>query len=200
MSHFQNSSEIDNVLKALQKNPNNYPTSTIPQELIDMEKTEETSPEEETDFEAEYKKLLKRIGASLDNNSAIMEEAAQLVRMVGDDKTLEAYASVSKSQSDLLKTLSSTISERDKIRTQEKLKKADMALKKELATLKGETGGLITGGSGNTTNIQNNYVIRSSRDEMFDIMFGKEEDKSKAVKKVFGDKPPEVLDAEIVKI
>lgn len=188
MDEFTNEDTLNDVLNALKKNEINFPDNT-------KMKIETVLTEGVIDTEKEYRNLLNKINSSLDNNAKILEEAAQLVRMIGDDKTLEAYASVAKSNSDLLKTFSGVITERDRIRTQEKMKDKDLEVKKELAQLKGSTEPSKIG----DTNIQNNFILKSSRDEMFDMIFGKPEEKEKAIKKVMGQIPNHpTLEAEIV--
>lgn len=98
---------------------------------------------------------------------------------IGDAELIEAYATVSKSQSDLIKTLASLLSDRQKMKLTEKLKERDIEAKKELLVLKGESKQLEAG----QTNIQNNFFIKGTREEMFNALFGEGEKKEKAQQK-----------------
>jgi len=184
MGDFTNEDTLNDVLNILKKDKSNFPDIAAT-----IDDSREIIIPAEIDLDGEYRNLLSKISGSLNNNNKIMDEAAQLVRLVGDEKTLEAYASVAKSNAELLKTLAGAIMERDKIRTQEKMKEKDLALKKEIADKK-----QLSENPKGTTNIQNNFVLKSSRDEMFDMLFGKPEDKEKAAKKIT---PQLIVEAEI---
>lgn len=178
MNDFTDEDILNDVLNVLKKDPDNSLIAIVPEITSEVKKEVDIVPV--FNIEGEYKKLLNKLEDSLKNNSSILDEAALLVKTVGDEKTLEAYASVAKSNAELLKTLANALAEREHLRVQEILKREEIAARKEIAAAKNDTPKLPTG----TTNIQNNYILKSSRDDMFNALFGSPEEKEKALNKI----------------
>lgn len=198
MSDFAiNEDALNDVLAALKKD--NFPDPEPEKKAtVDEIIVTDVEPRQEVDLQIEYESLLGKISESIDNNNGVLEKAADLVEMQTDDKNLEAYASVAKSNAELLKTYSAAIMELKKLKSVEKMKDKDLALKKELALLKDSKVPRLGEGGGNGTYTQNNFILKASRDEMFDMIFGNDEEKKKSMKVIMdkSDNPP--IDAEVV--
>lgn len=205
--NFTNDDALNQVLGALRKD--NFPdtTTTPPPAPVDavLDGTEEppAKPKPPLDMDSmdvEFKDLLTKIGESIKNNTEVLQEASNYVKMVGDDKSLEAYASVAKSNAELLKTFQSAVMEKQKLILTEKLKERDIEAKKEIAALKITDKNTPKLGNGGDTYVQNNFTLKASRDEMFKALFGNDEDKKKAVESIMTENNENVLEAEVVAI
>lgn len=199
MSHsVTNADPLNQVLSALKKD--NFPDTPDDKidDILDGREEPPVKPIEPIDIEAEYRTLLTKISESIANNTEILQAASDLVKMVGDEKTLEAYASVAKSNVELLRTFSTAITEKQKIISTEKLKEKDLIVKKEIANLKTSVNKEASKlASGQTYNIQNNFTLKASRDEMFDAVFGTEDERKKSMKTIMEHPDNIVLEAEI---
>lgn len=200
MDKFTDEDTLNDVLAVLKKE--HFPQYMEPEPIDDILDEPDKTPQKWTDaseLDDQFKELLKKINTSLFNNTSILDEAALLVKTVGDDKTLEAYASVAKSNSELLKTFASTLLDRQKMLSTEKMKKDDMALKEKLANLKSSAKEVTALPAG--TYIQNNITLKATRDEMFKMIYGKPEDREKVIASVMESNPDiPLMEAETVEI
>lgn len=170
MSNDSNPKNLDDILSAL----------TVSVKATKESLKEVVSKEKEIISDDElYNDIVSAIFENINYNKQVIEEAKDLATSIGDAELIEAYATVSKSQSDLIKTLASLLSDRQKMKLTEKLKERDIEAKKELLVLKGESKQLEAG----QTNIQNNFFIKGTREEMFNALFGEGEKKEKAQQK-----------------
>lgn len=143
-----------------------------------------------------FKELIGFIMQNIQNNKEVLAESKDLAISIGDAELIEAYSTVSKSNADLLKTMAGILTERQKMKLQEKLKERDIEGKKEIIALKGENKQQL--GDGNVkANIQNNFYLTATRDEMYDAIWGTDEQKDKArekLEKQMKENNPPVID------
>jgi hypothetical protein len=184
-------SDVNELLAALKGNLGSS------QEIIDTESLLQNKENLVSEFENDpLSATIRQLAENITVNKSILETARQLADQTGDPGYLEAFANISKANTENLKTLSLLISEKEKIQSVEKmktrdheLKEKDLELKKELKLLDIASKEKIAEGRKAETApkqqlIQNNTFLTASRDQVFDMLFSDGEAKKKATKEI----------------
>lgn len=167
MSNYTNKNDLDEVLSALtMPNKSNEPIIVEAVKLIDA-----------SDPNAVGDLLIKTLMDAIEKNNRMLENTMELFEQGGQADHALAHASIARNNADLAKTLTNLLIEKQKLALNDKLKTRELDIKEK---------GLIVGGDGASAGnlTQNNYYIKSNREDMISILFGEGEEKEKAVKKI----------------
>lgn len=183
-------SDVNELLAALKGNLGSS------QEIIDTESLLQNKENLVSEFENDpLSATIRQLAENITANKSILETSRQLADQTGDQGYLESFANISKANTENLKTLSLLISEKEKIRSAEKmktrdheLKEKDLELKRELKLLDIASKEKIAEGrkaeGSKQQLIQNNTFLTASRDQVFDMLFCDGEAKKKATKEI----------------
>lgn len=168
MIDASNQPDLDAVLDSLSvvKKVNNEVKSTPIENLTD----------EET-----YHYLMNKLRQTIDSNAEVMEQTKDLVSQVGTAEYVEAHAAIVKSQSELIKNMVGVVIEKKKLDQNKELKTRDLDLKEKSINNKTALPEL-TNGPSNQPN--GGMFILATREDIFNSMFGSDEDKKKAEQKI----------------
>ncbi len=174
--------DLDDLLSALS------PTAAVnkPKDSLDEVYTP-ASISEFLDLDAQYTKSINQIDKSIANAQIMLEEASNMAQQVGDPEYLDSYASITKSLADLFKSRSALITEYHKVSNSNKQKDKEMVFKREMEIMKIEAkanAALNAGEGGGNTYVQNNFTLKATTEDIFDSMYGSDEEKSRAQEKI----------------
>lgn len=191
-------SDINDLLSSLQDSVEN----SAPPQPDNINESRNNSVTDVHEFlENPYDALIKELVSNIKVNKKVLDEAKKLAQMTDDPGFLESFSSVSKANSENLKILSLALTERDKLRSVEKIKEKEMQLKKEIAVMQIESKERIAEGKqkeGPKQLVQNNFTLVANRDKMFDLLFSDDpEQKAKLLKEVMGQEE-DTQEAEII--
>lgn len=147
------------------------------------DETENQNIVKEYDELDELSKTLKDLDDLIKTNAAILEESKRLVESTGDVEYLEAFSSVSKSQSEALKNKVKILTEKEKNKITEKTKNRELDIKEKLAdhTINKTSPEALPSG---TTLNQTNVIMSGSREEMFDMIMKMNEAENVKIKEI----------------
>lgn len=184
-------SDVNELLAALKGNLGSA------QEIIDTESLLQNKDSLVADFENDpLSATIRQLAENITTNKSILETARQLADQTGDPGYLEAFANISKANTENLKTLSLLISEKEKLKVSQKMKTRDHELKEKDLELKRELKLLDIASKEKIAEarkvdagpkqqlIQNNTFLTASRDQVFDMLFSDGEAKKKATKEI----------------
>lgn len=147
--------------------------------------------------------LMSTMMDMIKTNAQQMKHAQEMSETTGESAHVEAYASVAKSQADLVKTLSTMLLEKEKLKVNTELKNKDLKLKEKamdqrLVAAKEDVPKLGNGAN----NIQNNFIFSDTRENAMKMLFSSGEKRDALFQKHGIDVPkeetPPVIEAEVV--
>lgn len=168
MIDVDNQPDLDDVLASLSVNE---PVKKIVKDARTLATKENLTDDEMYHF------LMNKLRDTIDSNTDVIEQTKDLVTQLGTSEYIEAHASLVKSQADLMKNMVGIIMEKKKLAQAKELKSRDLDIKEKAADTK-KTPELSDGNSRQTN------ILIASRDSIFDALFGTDEDKEKAAKKI----------------
>lgn len=130
-------------------------------------------------------KVLENMADSIMKNTEMIDTTLEIAKASGDAEHIESYASLVKSNADMVKILVSIQMDREKMKLQKELKEKEMEMKREIAE-----GKKTAKKDGNTVMQQNNFLFSGPREMIFDLLNGKPEVKEKALAKLQELNPP----------
>jgi len=194
MSFPNNPPDLNDLLTALQA-PSNDSSTGDDTDFVPA------TVDEFLDLQSQYTKSINQVDEAIANAQMMLKEASDLARQVGNPEYLDSYAGITKSLADLFKTRSLYVNEYHKVVNSNKQKEDDRVFKREMELLKIDAKAnalaLAEGGAGKgNTFIQNNFALKATNADIFDSLYGNDEEKKAARDKI--RLTNEIKEAEIV--
>lgn len=137
-----------------------------------------------------YDTLMSSIVDNINRNKEMLEHSKEMSESTGEPEYIEAFASVSKNQTELIKTLSTMLLERKKLKKNSELKTRDLDIKE-----KAVDNNIKNAKLGDTPTVQqNNIFLTDKREAVFDLLFGSPEQKKKLLEKHLGEDASNIID------
>lgn len=154
------------------------------------EPSQNVSPQLPNSDDEIFDTLMTSIMDNINKNKEMLEHSKEMSESTGEPEYIEAFASVSKNQTELIKTLSSMLLERKKLKKNSELKTRDLDIKE-----KAVDNNIKNAKLGDTPTLQqNNIFLTDKREAVFDMLFGSPEQKKKLIEKHLGEDASNIIE------
>lgn len=170
--------DLDDVLYAL---------STI----ADNKKNVSVIEEKPRSTEEIHDKLMEILLEQIEKNREMLDKTKDSYDQLGEADHAKAYSEVAKINADIMKHLTTLVTEKEKNKVNKELRNRDMDIKERIADNKVGPKKLE---QTNTTN--NTFYITANRETLFDSLWGNDAQKEKAISRI--KEQNEIIDSVIV--
>lgn len=163
---------VDELVNDLKTNVDGSPYDWTPPDPVELARDEEKMLDV----------ALEAIRHNLELNRTLLENASDTAQASGDAQHIESYASVTKSNVDLVKSLTEIMLKKQEMKEKREMFEMGLKSKEKIAQMKTKDSPKLGAG---TTNIQNNFLFKGTPNEILKIMSAPtDEEKQKKIEEL----------------